>query len=107
MSALRTAIFVAWGVFWLYWLISATTAKESSRQPTRARAIRPVSLLVVVVAAVAIRHVGGSGSLTVHSVVLEVVGTIVLLSGLALAVWARVHLGRNWGMPMTERAEPG
>ena len=22
------------------------------------------------------------------------------------AVWARLHLGRNWGMPMTQRAEP-
>ena len=27
-------------------------------------------------------------------------------SGLALAVWARVDLGRNWGMPMTQKAEP-
>jgi protein-S-isoprenylcysteine O-methyltransferase Ste14 len=22
------------------------------------------------------------------------------------AVWARLHVGRNWGMPMTQRAEP-
>jgi protein-S-isoprenylcysteine O-methyltransferase Ste14 len=28
------------------------------------------------------------------------------VSGLGLAIWARVHLGRNWGMPMTERVEP-
>ena len=27
-------------------------------------------------------------------------------SGIALAVWARVQLGRNWGMPMTQKAEP-
>jgi len=27
-------------------------------------------------------------------------------TGLALAVWARVCLGRNWGMPMSRRAEP-
>ena len=26
--------------------------------------------------------------------------------GLALAVWARVYLGRNWGMPMSRRADP-
>jgi protein-S-isoprenylcysteine O-methyltransferase Ste14 len=25
---------------------------------------------------------------------------------LGLAIWARVILGRNWGMPMTQRAEP-
>jgi protein-S-isoprenylcysteine O-methyltransferase Ste14 len=28
------------------------------------------------------------------------------LSGLALAVWARVYLGRNWGMPMSQKADP-
>jgi protein-S-isoprenylcysteine O-methyltransferase Ste14 len=31
---------------------------------------------------------------------------IVLLLGLAFAVWARIHLGRNWGMPMTQKDQP-
>jgi protein-S-isoprenylcysteine O-methyltransferase Ste14 len=31
---------------------------------------------------------------------------IVFAAGLGLAVWARVYLGRNWGMPMTEKEEP-
>ena len=53
----------------------------------------------------AIRQLRGS-SLAVHSPVLAAVGAVVFLSGLGLALWARVHLGRNWGMPMTERAEP-
>jgi protein-S-isoprenylcysteine O-methyltransferase Ste14 len=26
--------------------------------------------------------------------------------GLGFAVWARVHLGRNWGTPMTRKVEP-
>ena len=26
--------------------------------------------------------------------------------GLALAIWARVYLGRNWGMPMSQKADP-
>ena len=30
----------------------------------------------------------------------------ILILGLALAVWARVYLGRNWGMPMSQRADP-
>jgi protein-S-isoprenylcysteine O-methyltransferase Ste14 len=28
------------------------------------------------------------------------------VSGLGLAVWARIYIGRNWGMPMTEKDEP-
>ena len=31
---------------------------------------------------------------------------MLFVAGLALAVWARIYLGRNWGMPMSERAEP-
>jgi protein-S-isoprenylcysteine O-methyltransferase Ste14 len=46
------------------------------------------------------------GSLAVHSVALEAIGAAVFACGIAIAIWARVHLGRNWGMPMTEKAEP-
>lgn len=104
MSTLRTSLFVVWGVFWIYWLVSATTAKESS--PRGSWRFRGVSLLIIVVASVVIRRLHGTGSLTIHSPAPEAVGTIVFLSGLAFAVWARIHLGRNWGMPMTERAAP-
>lgn len=103
MHTVRTFIFVVWAVFWIYWLISAMSAKASS---ARSRRVRPVSLLIIVAAGVAIRLTHGSSDLGVHSPALETVGVIVFLSGLALAVWARIHLGRNWGMPMTERAEP-
>jgi protein-S-isoprenylcysteine O-methyltransferase Ste14 len=30
----------------------------------------------------------------------------VFACGIGLAIWARVHLGRNWGMPMTQKSEP-
>jgi protein-S-isoprenylcysteine O-methyltransferase Ste14 len=32
---------------------------------------------------------------------LQGTGLAVFLLGLALAIWARVYLGRNWGMPMS------
>jgi protein-S-isoprenylcysteine O-methyltransferase Ste14 len=35
-----------------------------------------------------------------------VIGAAVFGCGIALAIWARVHLGRNWGMPMSQKAEP-
>jgi protein-S-isoprenylcysteine O-methyltransferase Ste14 len=103
MSAVRTFIFGVWALFWVYWLISAVSAKEGSSRSWRAR---PVFLLILVVAVLATRGIRGSDSLAVHSPALEAVGVIVFLGGLGLAVWARVHLGRNWGMPMTEKADP-
>jgi protein-S-isoprenylcysteine O-methyltransferase Ste14 len=42
---------------------------------------------------------------TNNEVVLAV-GFIIFLSGLALALWARLYLGKNWGMPMTLKQEP-
>ena len=34
------------------------------------------------------------------------VGLALLVLGLGFAVWARVHIGRNWGTPMSEKSEP-
>jgi protein-S-isoprenylcysteine O-methyltransferase Ste14 len=34
------------------------------------------------------------------------IGLALFTLGLGLAVWARVHLGRNWGTPMTQKVEP-
>jgi protein-S-isoprenylcysteine O-methyltransferase Ste14 len=101
MHALRIAIAITWGAFWLYWLVSAFGAKQSiaGRRGLPLRGATAVAALVLV-------RVFRGGSLVVHSPVLAAIGAVVFASGLALAVWARFHLGRNWGMPMTQRAEP-
>jgi protein-S-isoprenylcysteine O-methyltransferase Ste14 len=41
----------------------------------------------------------------VTSPVLQGIGLVLFLMGLGLAVWARVHLGRNWGTPMSEKID--
>ena len=33
-------------------------------------------------------------------------GLVLFVLGLAFAVWARVNIGRNWGTPMSQKAEP-
>jgi protein-S-isoprenylcysteine O-methyltransferase Ste14 len=97
---LRTVVFILWGVFWLYWLIAAIGAKQGLRT-SRARAPG----LVIIVGFVLLRAFSSS-TLAVHSPVVKALGVVLLVSGLGLAVWARIYLGRNWGMPMTEKAEP-
>jgi protein-S-isoprenylcysteine O-methyltransferase Ste14 len=37
---------------------------------------------------------------------LQGIGLAIFVLGLALAVWARIYLGRNWGMPMSEKVDP-
>ncbi len=101
MHALKLVIGCAWIVFWIYWLVSASTSKESVSTSWRPR-LAGVSAIGVFVIAGVLR----GGSLAVHSLILAVIGAVLFGCGIALAVWARLHLGRNWGMPMTQRAEP-
>jgi protein-S-isoprenylcysteine O-methyltransferase Ste14 len=101
MHALKLAIGGAWLVFWIYWLASATTSKASVKNGWRTRLAGVTAVGVFLIAGVL-----RSGSLAVHNVVLEVIGTLLFACGIALAVWARLHLGRNWGMPTSQRVEP-
>ena len=101
MHALKLAIGFAWIVFWIYWLASASISKESVRSGWRTR-LTGVSAVGVFLIAGVLR----GGSLAVHSLILATIGALLFAGGIALAVWARLHLGRNWGMPMTQRAEP-
>jgi protein-S-isoprenylcysteine O-methyltransferase Ste14 len=101
MNALRTIIPVVWLVFWIYWLSAAVTAKASV-STGRVR-LPGLSFLVV---GFLLLHVFKVSGAVVHNPVVQVIGTVLFLAGLGLAVWARLYLGRNWGMPMTQRAEP-
>ncbi len=101
MSALRVAIPVVWVVFWVYWLVSAAGAKEG----TRTGRTRPPGLMIVVLVFVLTR-VFRANDLAVEAPVVQAVGAVLFVAGLGLAVWARVYLGSNWGMPMTRKDEP-
>lgn len=98
--SLTDAVYSLWGAFALYWLLAALTAKHG----THRRLSRTRALLLVL--ALALARAFRSGDLAVHDPAVRAVGTALLVCGLAFAVWARVYLGRNWGMPMTEKDEP-
>jgi hypothetical protein len=91
MHTLKIAVIVIWVVFALYWFGSAFGAKEGKGSRRRIPLNGVTALAVVLL----LRFLGG-GSLAVHSPALGVIGVVVLVSGIAVAVWSRVHLGRNW-----------
>jgi protein-S-isoprenylcysteine O-methyltransferase Ste14 len=101
MHALRIVVIVAWALLGVYWFVSAFGAKEGRG----ARRRIPMNGLIALAAVLLLRFFHG-GALAVHSPAIAAVGLLVCLSGIALAIWARFDLGRNWGMPMTQKAEP-
>jgi protein-S-isoprenylcysteine O-methyltransferase Ste14 len=102
--AIDAVIGVGWLVFWIYWLIMATTAKPGNSRLGQFAGFR-VAVVVLLLFLVRSRviHIRGG---VIDNPVLMGVGLAVWVLGLALAIWARVYLGRNWGVPMSQRAEP-
>ena len=100
MTALRIVVAGTWVVFGIYWGVSALWSKRGT---SSARGV-PMRLLIAVVVVLLFRFVH-PGSLDVHSVVAAALGTAIVFGGLGFAVWARISIGRNWGMPMSQKEE--
>lgn len=107
VESIRTAVAVLWLVFWVYWLVAARGMKPGSLGGSgmALRVLLAIATYAVIRASLVVLprrpHPG-----LVTNVGVGVIGLAVLVAGLGLAVWARVHLGRNWGMPMSRKDEP-
>ncbi len=104
MQAIGIIIGVGWIVFWAYWLVMAFTAKAEQSRWTRFAGVR-VGLILAILLVFRLRVFKGHAVATDDPWLLGI-GLACFVLGLALAVWARVYLGRNWGMPMSRRADP-
>ncbi|MGH9079545.1 MAG: methyltransferase family protein [Acidimicrobiales bacterium] len=93
-----------WIVFWLYWLAASVRTKTTqggSRSFVGIRVVLVLAVLALFRAGVFKGHAG-----TIDNPWLRGLGLAVFLVGIALAVWARVSIGRNWGTPMSEKVHP-
>ncbi len=104
MRVVDLVIGVGWLVFWLYWLTASTTAKPGQGNWVRFAGFR-VGIVVVVLLVLRLKLVKGHELIT-KDPVLWGVGLAIWALGLGLAVWARVYIGRNWGMPMSRKEDP-
>ncbi|HEU5216536.1 MAG TPA: isoprenylcysteine carboxylmethyltransferase family protein [Gaiellaceae bacterium] len=103
MRAVELVFAVGWGAFWLYWLVAAFSMKRGRVPWSREVRIRAV-IFVVVIALFRLGVFRGQG--VTSDPWRAAVGLALFGLGLACAVWARIHIGRNWGTPMTEKNEP-
>jgi protein-S-isoprenylcysteine O-methyltransferase Ste14 len=103
VSPVELVFAVGWAAFWLYWLLASFSVKRGRIPWSRELRIRLVLVAVAILLTRvgAFRGYGDSGDPWRAAV-----GIALFAAGVGLAVWARVHLGRNWGTPMTQKDEP-
>jgi protein-S-isoprenylcysteine O-methyltransferase Ste14 len=94
---------VGWAAFWLYWLVAAFSMKRGRVLWSRELRIRVV---IVAVAILLVRLGAFRGHPVNTDPWLAGIGLVLFALGLGFAIWARVHIGRNWGTPMTRKDEP-
>lgn len=111
MTIFRLIIPALWLAFAVYWGISALSAKRSlGITPWWRHSLARGGLVVLIVAALhftrARQWLRAAHAYQAHSVLLGAIGAAVVLVGVGLAVYARIYLGRNWGMPMSRKEQP-
>ncbi len=110
MPLISLIILVVWALFWVYWFIKATDSKKNLSIGIKKGIGFRLGILILAVVTIRLESNNlrnfNFTNLNDHNLAFEVIGLIVFISGLALAIWARAYLGRNWGMPMSEKHNP-
>jgi protein-S-isoprenylcysteine O-methyltransferase Ste14 len=103
MHAVELVFAVGWAAFWIYWLIAAFSMKRGRVQWSREVRFRLVIVvLVILFARIGVfRHHGLNTDPWRAGI-----GLVLFALGLGFAIWARLHIGRNWGTPMTQKENP-
>jgi len=103
MHVVDIIILVGWAAFWIYWLAASVGVKAGQTSWIRFAGVRIAILLVVLLL---LRARAFKDHAVTNNPWLQGIGLAVFVLGLALAIWARVYLGRNWGMPMSQKEDP-
>ena len=94
-------LWLAWG---LYWFAAARDVKATRRHESplsRAAHLVPLAVAVLLVAPDTLPGGFLCGRMFPASNVTYLSGVAIVAIGLAFAVWARLHLGRNWSATVT------
>src|SRR4051794_38133305 len=103
VPALELVFAIGWAMFWGYWLVAAFFTKRGRVQWSREIAIR-AAIFVLVIVLIRLGAFRGHGLNAAPW--RAALGLLLFAAGLAFAVWARIHMGRNWGAPMSVKKEP-
>jgi protein-S-isoprenylcysteine O-methyltransferase Ste14 len=99
VQILDLAVLGIWIVFWSYWLISAIRNRSTYKRSQSYRSLLLfMDLLVLIWVFLSILVPVGllEWSVIPDEIATGLFGIIITVTGLGFAVWARMHLGKNW-----------
>jgi protein-S-isoprenylcysteine O-methyltransferase Ste14 len=108
MSIYEWVFLICWVVFLVYWMISAVSSKRNARRNYNWFLLRVLLLLIIL----GLFHwpvfseFYQQEAFASSSIAFSILGDVLCVLGISLAIWARVYLGRNWGVPMSVKVNP-
>ncbi len=108
MIPFNTLIKFCWIVFVVIWLILSLGAKKNIQDQNRRQnsLIRFATIFIAIV----VLRLTGLHRLANHffspNHFVQGVGVFICAVGIAFAIWARIQIGENWGMPMSLKEKP-
>jgi protein-S-isoprenylcysteine O-methyltransferase Ste14 len=103
MHTVEFVFAIGWGVFWIYWFVAAFSMKRGRVAWSGELRIRAVLFILVIL----LLRLGAFQNRGLNSDPwLAGLGLVLFAAGLGFAIWARIHIGRNWGAPMSQKDEP-
>jgi protein-S-isoprenylcysteine O-methyltransferase Ste14 len=92
-----------WSIFIVYWAVSAVNVKRNISQKSSWRTFFLVRIIFIIAVIwllnqkIFVNFWTGAADFPIFSnTIAQIIGVILCGAGIALAIWARLHLGRNW-----------
>ena len=106
----NSLISICWLAFMIFWVISGWAAKKNIRGNNRQFSFS-FKLIIMTVIVMLLFNITGLRQLRNYHIFpsthfVQTVGVFICASGIAVSIWARTHLGKNWGMPMAMKEKP-
>lgn len=113
MTILNLSVTVSWLAILTVWFAFAINSKRTIRTSrwwwgTWIRVAVVIVVLLLLHTSLFVQH-GLFDQIAISTspnLVSGTLGALLCVTGIAFAIWARVHLGRNWGMPMSLKEKP-
>ena len=102
MTATTTILALCWAVFVIYWGVSALNVKRTLER--RSDWLRGAIIVIVVFGAALLRARFGRAVdpyLLPRTLPVRIIADVMAVAGVAILVWARTILGRNWSGAVT------